>query len=88
MKNLKPFEDYSISNLDEALEESSCLSENSKNEMKRICEEHLAKEAIDYDEDDYDEHTYDGYVEEAANYIKECLGRPGYASLNKPYTTQ
>lgn len=36
MKNLKPFEDYSISNLDEALEESSCLSENAKNELKRI----------------------------------------------------
>ena len=88
MKNLKPFEDYSISNLDEDLEESSCLSENAKNELKRICEEHLVKEAIDYDEDDYDEHTYDGDVEETANYIKECLGRPGYSSLDKTYATQ
>jgi len=92
MENIKSYEKFNDS-IDENFEDvaegmgcQSCLSEGAMMEMKKLCESILMKEAEDYDNDDDENHTYEGYVNECMKYMNEMLGRPGYASVSKPYT--
>jgi hypothetical protein len=92
MENIKSYEKFNDS-LDENFEDmmegdgcQSCMSEGARMGMKDLCESLLKKEAEDYDMDDNDDHTYEGYVNECMKYMNEMLGRPGYASVSKPYT--
>jgi len=88
MKNLQPYEIYGSEDIQEnngMMGESSCMSEAAKANMKKICEEHLAKEAAEYHNNDNPEHTYEGYVAECGKYLMECMGQAGYAGLSKPY---
>ena len=88
MKNLQPYEIYGSEDIQEnngMMGESSCMSEAAKANMKKICEEYLAKEAAQYHNDDDTEHTYEGYVAECGKYLMECMGQAGYAGLSKPY---
>jgi len=88
MKNLQPYEIYGSEDIQEnhgMMGESSCMSEAAKANMKKICEEYLAKEAAEYNDDDDAEHTYEGYVAQCGKYLMECMGQAGYAGLNKTY---
>jgi hypothetical protein len=88
MKNLQPYEIYGSEDIQEnhgMMGESSCMSEAAKANMKKICEEYLAKEAAEYHDDDDAEHTYEGYVAQCSKYLSECMGQAGYAGLNKIY---
>lgn len=88
MKNLQSYENYGIEGVQENYDmqkESTCMSEDAKMQLEKICEEYLAKEAKEYHEDMEEAHTYEGYVNEATKYLKECMDRAGYASSYKPY---
>ena len=88
MKNLQPYEIYGSEDIQEnygMMGESSCMSEAAKANMKKICEDYLAKEAAEYHNDDDTEHTYEGYVAECGKYLMECMGQAGYAGLDKPH---
>ena len=88
MKNLKPYEIYGSEDIQESYgmeAESSCMSEDAKASMKKICEDYLAKEAAEYHNDEDPEHTYECYVTECGKYLNECLGQAGYAGLEKPH---
>ena len=50
-----------------------------------MCDDLLCKEAEDFHNDENPEHTHEGYKNEACDYLKECLGQPGYAPMVKPY---
>lgn len=87
MRNIHKYEDFFIPNksVNEMYEDSySAMSGGAKESLKSICEGLLCKEAEDYQNDDDNSHTYEGYIEECARYIKECMGRSGYASISKP----
>lgn len=92
MNNIKSYERYSNSmeenfgGIGEGMGCQSCLSEEAKMGMKNLCENLLMKEAYEYDRDVNVDHTYEGYVNECMKYMNEMLGRPGYASVSKPYT--
>ena len=88
MKNLTTYENYGTSEIQENWDmqkESSCMSEESKMQLEKLCNEYLSNEAKAYHDDENPDHTYEGYVNECGNYMKECMGRPGYSSLYKPY---
>ncbi len=90
MENLKSFETFSeveiVTNEAEGAMTPMCpISESAKEMIKGICEAHLCKEADEYHNDDDPEHTYEGYINECMNYLKECMGQPGYASISNPY---
>jgi len=90
MVNLKPYETYNseIQENSEFLDQNGktpALSEAAKHHIKKMCDDMLCKEAEDYHNDDNPEHTHEGYKNEACQYLNECLGQPGYASMVKPY---
>lgn len=86
MRNLNRYEDFfSRKQVNEMYESSySAMSESAKESLKSICEGLLCREAEDYQNDEDNSHTYEGYTEECSRYIKECMGRSGYASISKP----
>lgn len=84
MENLKSFDIFETTNEAEQSMTPMCLSENAKEMLKGVCEGHLCKEADDFDKDEDPEHTYEGYINECMNYLKECMGQPGYASSSNP----
>lgn len=86
MENIKSYEkfnDFVGENWDADAQKSSCMSEKAIAKMKKLCEKHLIKEANDYQNDTEDDHTYERYTEECQNMLKEMLGQPGYAGLEK-----
>jgi hypothetical protein len=90
MQNLIKYESFSGTNSglrenDEMTSECSGISEDAKEAIKSLCESMLCKEAEDYHNDPDDSHTYEGYINECSNYVKECMGQPGYAGLVKPH---
>jgi len=89
MKNLQSYENYGISEIQENYgmqEGSSCMSESAKMQMEKLCEEYLTKEAKDYHDDMEEAHTYEGYINEAMGYLKKCMDRTGYPTMDKPYS--
>jgi hypothetical protein len=87
MKNLQAYENYGIEEVQENYDmqkESSCMSESSKMQLEKLCEEYLTTEAKAYHDDEDEYHTYEGYVNEVMNQIKSCMGRSGYPA-DKPY---
>ncbi len=95
MQNLKSFENFSeveiVTNEAEgamtpdAMTPMCPISEGAKEMIKGICEGHLCKEGEEYHNDENPEHTYEGYINECMNYLKECMGQPGYATAANPY---
>lgn len=83
MKNLKHYESFSTTEIKESNHMNEYgMSPASKMALESLCEAMLCKEADEYHNDENPEHTYEGYVMECANYMKECMGQAGYASLS------
>jgi len=83
MENIKSYESFSDIEIKESNHMSeSCMSPASKMALESLCEAMLCKEAAEYHNDENPMHTYEGYVMESANYMKECMGQAGYASLS------
>ena len=84
MENIKSYESFSTVEIKESNNMNECgMSPASKMALESLCEAMLCKEADQYHNDENPEHTYEGYVMECSNYIKECMGQSGYASLTK-----
>jgi hypothetical protein len=84
MENIKSYESFSTVEIKESNDMNECgMSPASKMALESLCEAMLCKEADQYHNDENPEHTYEGYVNECANYIKECMGQSGYAPLIK-----
>jgi hypothetical protein len=89
MQNLKKYENFTgnysiLGENNDMTSECMSMSEGAKEAIKSLCESMLCGEAEEYHNDSDDSHTYEGYINECANYIKECMGQPGYAGLDKP----
>ena len=86
MKNISSYKLYTRDILEsDSSENNSGMSYSVKSEIKKLCESLLSKEAKKYHNDPIKEHTYERYVNECAGYLKECMGHPGYSSINKPF---
>jgi hypothetical protein len=84
MENIKSYESFSDIEIKESNGmNETCMSSESKMALESLCEAMLCKEADQYHNDENPEHTYEGYVMECMNYVKECMGQSGYASLAK-----
>ncbi len=87
MKNLKEYDFFgSVEESSDHLSEgSSCMSPSAMEAIKSACKSCLMEEAHGYDQDENPDHTYEGYVNKCMEYLKECMGQAGYASLANPY---
>jgi hypothetical protein len=86
MENIKSYErfsDFVGENWDTDEQKSCMMSETAKDKMKKLCEEHLIREAKECHNNMNENHTYEGYVKECQMAMVEMLGQHGYSTISK-----
>lgn len=52
---------------------SFAMTTQVQDSIKKLCESMLHKEAMKHDEDENESHTYESYMNQCADYVKECI---------------
>jgi hypothetical protein len=75
MKNLESFENFSATNEAKKVDAKKgyTISTKVQDSIKKLCENMIHNEAMDYDKNENKEQTYEKYVEECGSYMKESM---------------